>query len=141
MGAHRRSRWWQRRRERIFAGHELHGMLWWSEQLSRRSQLPGILEFPLYWRRSSGPDSAARHEVHFLMSSDCVLAIRELEICVKVANSSRFESHQANTGRISGNGMVRRYNLAQRARRSIQWTITFHRNDSVWFAYFNGVCK
>lgn len=28
------------------------------------------------------------------MSSDCVLAIRELEICAKVANLSRCESHQ-----------------------------------------------
>ena len=46
-------------------------------------------------------------------------------------DSIGLESHQSSASRIGGNGIVCQHNLAQRARRSVQLAITFHRNDSV----------
>ena len=42
-----------------------------------------------------------------------------------------FESHQPGTGRIGSHRVIRKHDLSQRTRSSVEWAVTFHSNDSV----------
>jgi hypothetical protein len=41
------------------------------------------------------------------------------------------ESHQVRAGRVGGDGIVGKHDLAERTRGAVEWAITFRRNDSV----------